>query len=424
MRVLLVSANREEINMRTAPLGLACVATATEKAGHDVLLLDLMAEEDPPAALRNAVIQLSPEVIGVSVRNIDDQRMRDARFLLEQAREVVAQCREISRSPVVLGGAGYSIFPDTALAYLQADMGIQGEGERAFPELLQRMERGEDLSGCPGLVLPGRVARGRRQFAEELDAFLLPDKRFLLSSVLERGDFWLPVQTRRGCPMGCSYCSTPIIEGCRIRKRSPETVARWIASWLDAGYRRFFFVDNTFNLPPSYAKGLCSHLTDKAPGASWRAILYPGRMQGGLVREMARAGCCEVSLGFESGSDTLLRRMGKRFTTQDVRLACRMLGDHGIRRTGFLLLGGPGETRNTVEESLAFADSLQLEFVKITLGLRVYPRTPLSREAVEQGLIRSPDELLVPRFYMARGLESWSIETVARWMAERPHWVI
>jgi radical SAM superfamily enzyme YgiQ (UPF0313 family) len=89
-----------------------------------------------------------------------------------------------------------------------------------------------------------------------------------------------------------------------------------------------------------------------------------------------------------------------------------MLSDHGIRQMGFLLLGSPGETRGTVEESLSFADSPKLESLKITLGVRIYPDTALARIAVEEGMISSQDDLLSPRFYLAKGLEDWLPKTL------------
>jgi len=132
MRVLLISANTEKINMPTLPLGLARVAAATLKAGHDVTMVDFMTEGDVGSTLRGAIGGFHPQVIGISVRNIDDQNMKGPKFLLDPVREVVAGCRSLSEAKIVLGGAGYSIFPMDALSYLGADMGIQGEGEAVF----------------------------------------------------------------------------------------------------------------------------------------------------------------------------------------------------------------------------------------------------------------------------------------------------
>ena len=419
MRVLLISSNTERISMVTIPLGLGLVAAATRRAGHDVTFLDLLGESDPEAAVGRAVAASRPDVIGVSVRNIDDQTRGSPRFLLDQVRPVVAACRAATGAPVVLGGAGYSLFPAAALAHLGADLGICGDGEGAFPALLERLRSGGDPAEVPGVVVAGRPDSGRRRLEDDLDSFPLWDATLEATADPHAPDLWIPVQGRRGCPNDCSYCSTAAIQGRRIRSRSPKRVVERVAALSRAGYRRFCFVDNSFNIPEAYALEVCRWMRTLAPGAIWRCILYPHLVREELVRAMAEAGCVEVSMGFESGCERVLREMNKRFTPRDVRAASDLLASHGIRRIGFLLLGGPGETRESVEESLAFADSLGLDFLKVTVGIRIYPGTPLARRAVEEGTLDAGDDLLRPRFYLAAGLEPWIQERVATFEADR-----
>ncbi len=422
MRVLFVSANVEQVTMSSLPIGLGCVAAATEQAGHEVEMVDLMGEGDPLPAIRAAVERFRPAIIGVSVRNIDDQAMENTQFLLDQAKGVVADCRAVSDARIVLGGAGFSLLPEPVLDYLGAEMGIQGEGEKAFPMLLDRVERGAGLSDVPGLYLPGRGLQGERTFARDLDRFPLPDGRLLGSAETGNPDMLIPVQTRRGCAMDCSYCSTATIEGRGLRKRSPASVVDWIARRRRDGFKRFMFVDNTFNIPAAFARELCRTLAKERLDISWACILYPGVGDTDLVRDMAEAGCTEASLGFESGSDRMLAGMNKRFDKETVREFAKMIDDEGINQIGFQLLGGPGETRESVEESFEFVDSLPLGVVKISIGIRIYPHTALARTAVEEGVISPEDDLLQPRFYIQKGLEDWLRETAHRWMAERPHW--
>lgn len=424
MRVLLVSAGTEKINLPTFPLGLACIAQATLDAGHEVECLDLLAEKDPKSVLQETVGDFQPSVIGISVRNIDDQNMAGPKFLLEQARNAVSWCRAVSGVPVVLGGAGYSLFPEKALEYLGADMGIQGEGERVFPMLLEVLEKGGAIGGLPGLYLRSRGLQGKRAFAGDLDGLPLPDPSLFPTAAYKGADFWVPVQTRRGCPMGCSYCSTETIEGNLIRRRSPRAVVRWLERWVGAGFRRFQFVDNTFNLPPSYARALCAALAEAPNRLDWRCILYPGALEKRLIQTMAEAGCREVSLGFESGCDAILKGLNKRFTAQDVRRAADMLRDCGISTMGFLMLGAPGETRRSVEESLDFVQGLELKAVKITVGVRIYPHTRLAKIAAAEGLISPEDDLLFPRFYMPRGLETWLRRIIAERVEAHRNWVM
>jgi len=422
MRVLFISANMEQITLPSLPLGLGCVAAATERAGHEVKMVDLMNQTDTLPVLRAAVEGFRPDIIGISVRNIDDQAMENTRFLLDQAKEVVADCRAVSDARIVLGGAGFSLLPEAVLAYLGAEMGIQGEGERAFPALLDHLERGADLSGMPGLYLPGEGLQGERGFTEDLDAFPLPDDHLLGAADASNQDMMIAVQTRRGCPMDCSYCSTATIEGRRLRKRSPEAVVEWMARRRRAGFKRFMFVDNTFNIPASYARELCRTLVKEKLDISWACIIYPGVGDRDLVKAMAEAGCSEASLGFESGSDRMLASMNKHFDSKAVREFSSMLADEGIGQIGFQLLGGPGETKKSVLESFEFVDSLPLNVVKLSIGVRIYPHTALARTAVDEGVIAPDDDLLQPRFYIQKGLEDWLRETAKSWMEERPHW--
>jgi radical SAM superfamily enzyme YgiQ (UPF0313 family) len=422
MRVLLISANTESINMPVIPVGLGAVAASTRNAGHEVELVDLMSVSDTYPIIKSAIEEFRPDVIGISVRNIDDQNMEEPQFFLEQVKGVVFQCRSFSGTPIVLGGAGYSIFPESALAYIGADMGIQGEGEIAFPALLCLMEKGADLSGAPGLYLPGLGLQGKRKFSKNLDLLPLPDAHMWPSDAARHQDLWMPVHTRRGCPMNCSYCSTSNIEGRIIRKRSPKAVVDAIVGYVEAGFKRFFLTDNTFNIPVSYARQFCSSLAERQLDISWRCIVYPGHVDEALVKEMARAGCKEVSLGFESGCERILQRMNKKFTPEDVRRASEVLATHGIRRMGFLLLGGPGETKESVEESIAFVDSLGLDAMKITVGIRIYPDTYLARTALNEGMITAQDDLLFPKFYIVRGLKDWLREVVSQCMVKRPNW--
>jgi len=423
MRVLLISANTEKINMPTLPLGLACVAAATQKAGHDVAMLDLMTEKDTLSVLKSAIEGFRPDLIGLSVRNIDDQNMEHPRFLLDPLKEIVAGCRSLSEATIVLGGAGYSLFPEGALSFLGADMGIQGEGEVVFPDLIERIERGASLLGLPGLYQPGQGPPCERMFEKNLDRLPLPNAD-LWPAPPQKEELWMPVQTRRGCPLNCSYCSTGIIEGRMFRRHSPETVVKWIARWRKAGFHQFYFVDNTFNLPASFAKEVCRKLIDQDLNIRWWSILYPMHVDKTLAAYMAKAGCEQVSMGFESGSERILKNMNKRFHPKEVRQISEMLSERGIRQMGFLLLGSPGETKKSVEESLLFADSLKLDTLKITAGVRIYPHTVLTKKAIEEGMITSHDELLFPRFYLARDLENWLPGTLKNWAMTRPHWMI
>jgi radical SAM superfamily enzyme YgiQ (UPF0313 family) len=414
MRVLLISGNREDSGVKTPlPLGLACVAAATAKAGFGVSFLDLLSTPDWESATRNAISRLQPGVIGLSVRNIDDQTMSNPRFLLPPLKEVIALCRSVCSASIVLGGAGFSILPESTLAYLGADMGIQGEGETAFPSLLSWLGKGSYGPPPPGVYLAERPqTHVATAIATDLDSLPLPAPDEWLKSAISP-EWRIPVQTRRGCSLDCAYCSTSMIEGRQLRWRSADAVVNWLASYRDRGFREYYFVDNTFNVPLTYAKELCRKIIDARLNIDWWAQIYPKWADAELADLMARAGCTQLNLGFESGSEPVLQLLNKKFKPAGVAEISAIFAAAGIKRNGFLMLGAPGETRQTVEESLAFAESLHLDALKITVGIRIYPNTALAARAVAEGIIDRDDDLLFPRFYMAPALRDWLPERVA-----------
>lgn len=393
--------------MPTIPLGLMLVAEASKRSGHDVELLDLMFKENPQIALRNRINKFNPEVIGISVRNIDDQSLENPSFFLENVRPLIEWCRTVSSVPIILGGAGYSIFPDQILEYLGADIGVHGEGEKTFPAILERISRGENPSVLPGVHIRGRKGSLKNTFCAALDTLPLPEDDAWTIADPESADTWIPIESRRGCPNFCSYCSTIQIQGRTVRTRSPRLIARYVERLVSLGFKQFYVVDNSFNIPDSQGLQLCNALAALRMDIKWRAILYPHGVTERLVRSMKRAGCFEVALGFESGSERMLKEMNKHFVPDEVRRVCKMLADNGIRRIGFLLLGGPGETRESVEESLEFADSLDLEGLRTTVGIRIYPKTQLAERALAEGIIASEDELLFPNFYIDPEVDPW-----------------
>jgi radical SAM superfamily enzyme YgiQ (UPF0313 family) len=423
MKVLFISANREKINILPLPVGLNSVAVATRAAGHEVQLLDLLTADDPEKAIRRSIESFAPQAIGISVRNIDNQDRCNPVFLLDQAKEAVDLCRKFSDATIFLGGAGFSIFPESVQDYLQVDLGIQGEGEIATALLLDRLESGRASDDVPGLYIRGRGCTTPRSYVRDLDTLLPVDPSFWPVPGESKLPFMVPVQTRRGCPLACSYCSTSTIEGCRIRRRSPENVIPSIAEHAEAGFKRFFFVDNTFNFPPSYAAEICRLIIESDLKISWSCIIYPRNVKRELVELMARAGCTDISLGFESGSSAVLQEMNKRFDAEEVRRISRLFGESGIRRLGFLMLGGPAETEQTVQQSYEFAEELDLEGMRIVTGIRIYPFTKLAQTAHDEGIIKPSDDLLQPAYYIKPELRELLEQATEQWKKAHPGWL-
>jgi len=424
MKVLLISANTETVNMPVLPLGLAFIARAAENAGHSIQMINIMDPEELLAAAERSIKAFAPDVIGISVRNIDDQAMESPKFMLGPVRSLIDVCKKATDSPIVIGGAGYSIFPEAALSYLGADFGICGQGESAFVNLLEQIETGGDPARIPRVYQPGKTPPRYSEPHLLMPDDDLPLPRIHLSSPFDSGaeNLWMPFQIRRGCPMNCSYCSTSAIEGKIIRKRDLAVAVDMLSEYQKAGFHNFFFVDNIFNMPVSYAKSLCRLILEKSIDISWRCIIYPWKLDDELAKLMAESGCTEVSLGFESGAADNLKNLNKRFSPEDVRQVSQALKKYKIGQMGFLLLGVPGETWDTIKENFEFAERLDLDKMKVTCGIRIYPGTELAKTAVKQGIIAPDDNLLFPKFYVEPGIRDTLKPAVEKWMDKYPNW--
>ncbi len=233
-------------------------------------------------------------------------------------------------------------------------MGIRGEGETPFVMLLDRLEKGVDLSDIPGLRLSNKGQQRAVLYSKTLDDFIMPQPHIHLEIPDKADDnpIWMPIQTRRGCPMDCSYCSTSAIEGRHIRRHSPQRVVENIRAYRDAGIQHFFFVDNTFNFPASYAEAICDRIISEKLKIKSRCIVYPAKDDVRLVHKMVKAGFREVSLGFESGADIILRSFNKRFSLNEVKRISGLFKKKSVFQMGFLLLGGQGRNQgNSFTES-------------------------------------------------------------------------
>ena len=243
MRVLLVSANREMLPQPVVPIGVLSVASAL-RGEHEVRVADLCFEDEPAAALREVVRGARPDVVGFGIRNLHTNAYDGTERLIEGYRALVEVLRGETAAPVVLGGAGFSLRPETLLARLGADHGVVGEGERAFGRLVGGLARGEPMPRIVrGATANGEtVAIGTSAAKGELDRLPAPAKD-LVDPRYYAYDGTDAIQTKRGCAFACAYCDYPDLEGRKVRVRDPEAVAEdVVARSRVPGVTHAFFV--------------------------------------------------------------------------------------------------------------------------------------------------------------------------------------
>lgn len=420
MRVLLISANQLADPYPVYPLGVDHVAGAVAAGGHQVQLLDLR-ERDVERAVTAAMGQFAPGVVGVSMRNVDNCDQTKSEGYVGLYHRVVRAVRGATDAPLVLGGAAFSIFPGQFMAALGADYGVLGEGERAVA-LLDALERGDDPAGLPGVVTPGGGEMPAPWSGPIRRGF--PANEALVGRYLQFGGM-LNLQTKRGCPYNCVYCTYPRIEGHRIRPFPPDEVARVARRLQDGGARFLFFTDSAFNADTEHNLELAAAMREHGVSVPWGGFFAPRRPPDGYYERLAEAGLSHVEFGTEALSPTMLRSYRKPFDVDDVRAAHAAAVGAGVQVAHFFLLGGPGETLRTIDETLDNAEGLVGTVLFFYCGVRIYPHTPLMDIALAEGQIGAADDLLEPVFYRPPALEGVDVDrhVLARGR-KRMNWIV
>jgi radical SAM superfamily enzyme YgiQ (UPF0313 family) len=425
--VLLISANTEKLPDPVFPIGAGYVAASAEKHGHTVETLDLCFASAPADAIAERLRDVRPDVIGISLRNLDSTSYPDNTSYIDDYGAVVAAVRERSSAPIVLGGAGFTVAPRAIMEALGAEIGVVGEGEVAFPWVLERLSRGEPVAGEPGvaceaagrgvLVVPHRI--------QHLDSAGVPSRRhFDWQLYYDRGGA-LNVQTKRGCYFECVFCSYPLIEGSKVRMRTPASVVDEIEAVREEhGVRHWFFVDNIFNAPIRHAKEICEEIARRALDVEWSGYLNPRFVDAELCALMARSGCKAIEFGTDAGSPAMIANFKKEFGVEDLRRTSRLCHEHGLKFCHSLIFGGPGETRETVEETISLMDELAPTAVIAMTGVRILPGTGMVQIAIADGQIDPDDDLLHPRFYVSPHLEGELLDRIEAHASARSNWIV
>ncbi len=423
MRILLVSLNRLATPYPVYPLGLDHVAGALSDR-HEARVLDLCnvpigAEE---GALAEAVASHRPQAIGISIRNVDNTDAADQRGFLGDMRRVVLAAKKASQVPVILGGAGYTLFPDQLLEELHADFGVVGEGERLSP-LLDALEDKKPVEGLEGIAVRGRPSALPEPFQFQGQR-AAPSQNPNLDFYLRKGGM-LNLQTKRGCPFLCIYCTYPNIEGRRVRGSDAEQIAKQALELEKCGGKYFFITDSVFNSDVKQSLEVADALASSGLTIPWGAFFSPRRTPPDYYQRLKAAGCQHLEFGTDSISESILKRLRKPFRVKEILEAHRQAIEAGIHVAHFLALGAPDESEATIAETLDNAEKLDGAAIFFFCGLRIYPSTQLYDIALERGQVKPGQNLLEPVYYRPEGI---ALEDITVRVEERaknhPNWIV
>lgn len=413
---------------RVAPLGLAFVASAVRAAGHDVRFVDFPESVRERRAFRRVVAEWLADYLAVGIRNLDNSDFHAFESYLRGPAKLVAEARAVRPEVrVILGGPAATVDPGLVLGVVRPDHILLGEGEESLPRIITRLEAGERLPAILGAQddaeTPFRVVDAAHLPAPRLYEWVENLRPYL------RGDAGYPLQTKRGCPLKCTYCTYGRIEGTRYRFLDPQAIADEVEGAMARGVRDFEFVDSTFNLPPHHALGILGALSARGLAANYVGTgLNPSKLPDELLAAMRAVGFRSVILTAESASDTMLASYQKNYKRTRLYEAADLLDKHDITALWVFLIGGPDETAQTVEETLSFIEERvhSPHAVYITSGIRVYPGSPIADDAdaglfVKEDLRRRAELPELEFFYSHATPPDWLEARLRAFQRRHPH---
>jgi len=395
VRVLLIKPNNLCDHIQPS-LGLGYLAQQIRK-DHDVTLFDCIKSHTPPEEIAGVVEALQPHVVGIQSYTFDVPNVK--RML-----RAIRRCDP--RITTVVGGAHVSADPIPACRAFGDDLdyGFNGEGEIGFGPFLNALEKGADnYDGIPGVIWRhgDQLVVNPSRLVENLDELGMPAFDLLRPDTYpesQHGAFYnkfpiSPILTTRGCPHSCTFCSAPILSGKRLRHHSVEYIQRMIRLLYSVyGIREIHIVDDNFTQEIDYAKSVLRMILDMRLDIS---LALPNgirmdRVDDELLEMMKAAGVYVVSVAVESGNDQVLKAMNKKTTVHKIRENVARIRRHGLDVAAFFILGFPGETRETIRDTVRLARELDLVRANFFTYLPL-PGTASYRDLVESGEIEKVD---------------------------------
>lgn len=400
-KFLLISANRHTVPYPVYPLGVSYLYSYLHDRlpGHDIRIFD--ANLDANEELINVIREFQPDYTGVSFRNVDDVNFYSQESFIHGYKTILEVIRMHSDRPLIVGGSAFSIYPRELFSFFKPDYGICGEGEESLYRLICSLD-----SGIPDLSIEGLVYLDKDKVVmnSRKGYIRTPDLCFddnLINFYWDKSGM-MNIQTKRGCPYHCIYCTYPLIEGSKVRTLDPDKI---IHTLKDLNEKRnvdyVFFTDSVFNIHNSFNVELAEKMIKSGVNMKWGAYFSPHNLDAPLLELFHRAGLTHIEFGTESLSDSTLKNYGKLFTVDEIVDISKICNTIGIYFAHFMIIGGYGETEQTIDEGFENSKRIENTVFFPYIGMRIYPGTRLQQLSIEEGLIQAGDDLLEPVYYVA-----------------------
>jgi radical SAM superfamily enzyme YgiQ (UPF0313 family) len=412
--VILISANIYKDPYPVYPIGLSYILSYLQDKIPDfqIKLFDL--NLNSLSEIENYLKENNPEYVGVSFRNIDNQDSHIKFDFVTDYIKLLQLIRTSSKSKIIIGGAAFSVYPEKLFNLLKPDFGITGEGEESIYQLINCLENNLDYSKIEGLVYYKNEKieiNPRSNFLKNLKPDINND---LLDFYWNKSGI-LNIQTKRGCPYDCIYCTYPLIEGSKVRNLNADFIVETLQRLkAEKKINYVFFTDSVFNINNDFNIELAEKMIKNNVNVRWGAYFSPHNLDYDLLSLFKKSGLKHIEFGTESISNTQLANYSKHFKVDDIIRISDLCDQLGIYYAHFLILGGYGETNQTLKETFDNSMKIKNAVYFPYIGMRIYPRTKLQELAIRDGFISETDDLILPKYYISKNADLTNLKEMAK----------
>ena len=382
MRVLLINPYYPISETPSPPLGLAYLAAVLSEAGIEVKVIDFVVFPHSRAVLQRELEQFQPRMVGLTAVSMTFN------FAIEVVRDIKQMYPDMV---TVMGGPHVSFCAnETLLQFPELDIVVKGEGERTVVDLARAIESGLSWHGVEGIVFRSGAdihSTADRELIAELDTLPVPARHMLPLGRYRALGMPISLTTSRGCPFKCIFCVGRKMVGSRVRYRSPAKVVDELEHLSGLNFHQINIADDLFTANKSHCLGVCDEIINRRLQLTWTSFARVDTVSEEILTRMKAAGCSAVSFGVESGNPQILKTIKKGITREQVVAAVNMCRRTGITPFASFILGLPGETPQTIQETLDFGE--QLKDLGLSFGFHLlapFPGTEIRANSHQYGI--------------------------------------